>query len=81
MGAASRAYGKTVTPLRALGRRKLLRVRPQRYKCPHCKWDFAYRKKKCCPSCGTLLLIASDMLSDTELTELRSFWMWEPLKE
>jgi len=58
-----------------------LRVRPQRYKCPHCKWDFAYRKKRCCPGCGTLLLIASDMLSDTELTELRSFWMWEPLKE
>jgi hypothetical protein len=64
-----------------LRRRKLLRVRPQRYKCPHCKWDFAYRKKRCCPGCGTLLLIASDMLSDTELTELRSFWMWEPLKE
>jgi hypothetical protein len=21
------------------------------------------------------------MLSDAELTELRSFWMWEPLKE
>ena len=21
------------------------------------------------------------MLSDNELTELRSFWMWEPLKE
>ena len=58
-----------------------MRVRPQRYKCPHCKWDFAYRKKKRCPGCGTLLLIASDMLSDTELTELRSFWMWEPLKE
>ena len=81
MGTASRTHGKTVAQLRALGRRKLLRVRPQRYKCPHCKWDFAYRKKKCCPGCGTLLLIASDMLSDTELTELRSFWMWEPLKE
>ena len=76
-----RAHGKTVAPLPALGRRNLLRVRPQRYKCPHCKWDFAYRKKRCCPGCGTLLLIASDMLSDSELTELRSFWMWEPLKE
>jgi hypothetical protein len=64
-----------------VGGRKLLRVRPQRYKCPHCKWDFAYRKKRCCPGCGTLLLIASDMLSDTELTELRSFWMWDSLKE
>ena len=66
---------------RTVGGRKLLRVRPQRYKCPHCKWDFAYRKKRYCPGCGTLLLIASDMLSDDELTELRSFWMWEPLKE
>ena len=81
MGAALTAHGKTVAPLRALGRRILLRVRPQRYKCPHCKWDFANRKKRCCPGCGTLLLIASDMLSDTELTELRSFWMWEPLQE
>jgi hypothetical protein len=50
-----------------------LRCRPQRYKCPHCKWDFARRKKRCCPGCGTLLLIVSDMLSDAELTELRSF--------
>jgi hypothetical protein len=66
---------------RALGGRKLLRVRPQRYKCPHCKWDFAFRKKRCCTGCGTLLLIASDMLSDNELTGLRSFWMWESLKE
>jgi hypothetical protein len=58
-----------------------LRFRPRRYECPKCKWDFTFRKKKCCPGCGTLLLIASDMLSDAELTELRSFWMWEPLKE
>jgi len=58
-----------------------LRCRPQRYKCPHCKWDFARRKKRCCPGCGTLLLIVSDMLSDVQLTELRSFWMWDPLKE
>src|SRR5271157_5680472 len=58
-----------------------LRCWPQRYQCPHCKWDFARRKKRCCPGCGTLLLIVSDMLSDAELTELRSFWMWEPLKE
>lgn len=58
-----------------------LKVRPQRYKCPHCKWDFAYRKKRCCPGCGTLLLIASDMLSDSDFTALKSFWMWEPLKE
>jgi len=28
-----------------------------------------------------LLLIVCDMLSDAELTELRSFWMWDPLKE
>jgi len=58
-----------------------LRCRPQRYHCPHCKWDFARRKKRCCPGCGTLLLIVSDMLSDAELTELRSFWMWDPQKE
>ena len=58
-----------------------MRYRPQRYHCPHCKWDFARRKKRCCPGCGTLLLIVSDMLSDAELTELRSFWMWDPLKE
>jgi hypothetical protein len=58
-----------------------LRYRPQRYKCPHCKWGFARRKKRCCPGCGTLLLIVSDMLSDAELTELRSSWMRVPLKE
>jgi hypothetical protein len=45
------------------------------------KWAFTFRKKKCCPRCGTFLLIASDLLSDDELAELRSFWMWEPLKE
>lgn len=58
-----------------------MRVRRQRYKCRLGKLDFSYRKKRCCPGYGTLLLIASDMLSDTELTEVRSFWMWEPLKE
>jgi len=26
------------------------------------------------------VLIASDMLSDAELTALKSFWMWEPFK-
>lgn len=76
-GGLARAYRGR----RTLGGTKLLRVKPERYKCPRCKWDFAYRKKRCCPGCGTLLLIASDMLSDAELTELRSFWMWEPLKE
>jgi hypothetical protein len=58
-----------------------LKARPRRYQCPKCKWDFAFRKKKCCPGCGTLLLIASDMFSDVELTELGGFWMWEPLRE
>jgi hypothetical protein len=58
-----------------------LKARPRRYQCPKCKWDFAFRKKKCCPGCGTLLLIASDMFSDVELTELGGFWMWEPLSE
>ena len=58
-----------------------MRVRPQRYKCPHCKWDFAYRKKRHCPGCGTLLLIAPDPLCDSELTALKSLWMWAALKE
>ena len=58
-----------------------VRVRPQRYMCPHCKWDFAYRKKRRCPGCGTLLLIASDMLSDSEFTALRSFWIWGARKQ
>lgn len=58
-----------------------MRCRPQRYQCPKCRWDFAFRKKRCCPGCGTLLLIASDNPTDAELTELKSFWMWEPGKE
>jgi len=28
-----------------------------------------------------LLLIASDMPTDAELTAIKSFWMWEPVKE
>jgi hypothetical protein len=28
-----------------------------------------------------LLLIASDTPSDAELTEIKSFWMWEPGRE
>ena len=58
-----------------------MRCRPPRYQCPKCRWDFALRKKKHCPGCGTLLLIASDNPTDAELTELKSFWMWEPVKE
>ena len=58
-----------------------MKFRPRCYKCPKCKCAFTFRKKKCCPGCGTFLLIASDMLSDAELAELRSFWMWEPLKQ
>jgi hypothetical protein len=58
-----------------------LKTKPQRYQCPHCKWDFALRKKGCCPGCGTLLLIGSDAFSDAEFRALGSFWMWEPLKE
>jgi hypothetical protein len=52
-----------------------------RHRCPRCKWDFVLRKKKCCPGCGTLLLIASDCFSDAELTALRSFWILDPLKK
>jgi hypothetical protein len=32
------------------------------------------------PRLWTLLLIASDVLSDEELTALKSFWMWETPK-
>ena len=52
-----------------------MRFRPQRYQCPKCRWEFAFRKKRCCPGCGTLLMIASDNPTDAELTELKSFWM------
>jgi hypothetical protein len=58
-----------------------MRFRTQRYQCPKCRWDFAFRKKRCCPGCGTLLLIASHNPTDAELTALKSFWMWEPGKE
>lgn len=58
-----------------------MRTRPRHYRCPNCQWDFAFRKKKCCPGCGTLLRIASDIFTDAELTELKSFWMWDPLQE
>jgi hypothetical protein len=58
-----------------------MRFRPQRYQCPKCRWEFAFRKKRCCPGCGTLLLIASDNPTDAQLTELKSFWMWEPFQE
>ena len=42
--------------------------------CPACKWDFVSRHQKCCPGCGTPLLIAYDVLSDEEPTALKSFW-------
>jgi hypothetical protein len=52
-----------------------MKFRPRRYQCPRC------RKKRCCPGCSTLLLIASDVPTDAELTEIKSFWMWDPVKE
>ena len=58
-----------------------MKFRPRRYQCPRCRWDFTFRKKRCCPGCGTLLLIASDVPTDAELTEIKSFWMWELGKE
>ena len=58
-----------------------MKFRPRRYQCPRCRWDFAFRKKRCCPGCGTLLPIASDVPTDAELTEIKSFWMWDPVKE
>ena len=57
-----------------------MRYRPTRYKCPRCKWDFAQRKKRRCPRCGTVLLIASDMPSAAELNAVKSFWMWGPFE-
>ena len=58
-----------------------MKIRRQRYQCPRCQWDFTFRKKRCCPGCGTLLLMASDTPTDAELTEIKSFWMWEPGRE
>jgi hypothetical protein len=58
-----------------------MRFRPHRYQCPKCRWECAFRKKRCCPGCGTLLLIASDNPTDAELTELKSFWMWQRIQE
>ena len=51
------------------------------YRPARCKWDFAKRKKRCCPGCDTLLLIMSDVPTDAELTSLKSFWMWDADKE
>jgi len=56
-------------------------MKPLRYRCPRCKWEFALRRKKSCPGCGIRLLIPADKISDAELTVLRSFWMWDPVKE
>ena len=58
-----------------------MKIRRQRYQCPRCRWDFTFRKKRCCPGCGTLLLMASDTPTDAELIEIKSFWMWEPGRE
>ena len=46
-----------------------------------CRWEFTVRKKRCCRGCSTLLLIPSYPFSDEDLTALKSFWMWDPLKE
>jgi hypothetical protein len=51
-----------------------LKTKPQRYHCPHCKWNFSFRKKRCCPGCGTFLLIGSDPCSDAELSRARAVW-------
>lgn len=55
-------------------------MKPLRYRCPRCKWEFALRRKKSCPGCGILLLIPSDKASDPELTLLCSFWMLDPVR-
>lgn len=48
---------------------------------PDVPMGFTFRKNRCCPGCGTLLLIASDTPTDVELTQIKSFWMWEPRRE
>jgi len=53
----------------------------ERYRCPKCTWEFGFRKRKRCPTCGTLLLIPSDAIRDAELGILGSFWMWHPAKQ
>jgi hypothetical protein len=58
-----------------------MKFRPRRYQCPRCRWDFTFRKKRCRPGCGILLLIASDTPTDATLTEIKSLGMWEPGRE
>lgn len=58
-----------------------MRLTPKHYDCPACKSDFSFRKKKRCPACGVLLLIASDNLAEMEPKALKKFWMWEVLKQ
>jgi hypothetical protein len=48
----------------------------ERHRCPKCTWEFAFRRKRLCPTCGTLLLVPSDKIPDTELGALGSFWIW-----
>src|SRR5438132_3823628 len=47
--------------------RSLLRFRPRCHKCPNCKWDFTQKKKKWCPGCDTLFLMASEDRKSTRL--------------
>jgi len=58
-----------------------LKTAADRSRCPKCTWEFASRKNRRCPTCGTLLLIPSDAIRDAELAILRSFWMWHPAKQ
>lgn len=58
-----------------------LNTTAERYRCPKCTWEFAFRKKRRCPTCGTLLLILSDKISDAELGVLGSFWIWDLAKQ
>jgi hypothetical protein len=59
----------------------LVNTTAERYRCPRCTWDFAFRKKRRCSTCGALLLIPSDNISDKELSVLGSFWIWDPAKQ
>ncbi len=58
-----------------------MNTNPERYRCPKCTWEFVFRKKRRCSTCGTLLLIPSDKIPDRQLGALGSFWIWDPAKQ
>jgi hypothetical protein len=57
-----------------------LNTTAERYRCPKCTWEFAFRKKRRCPTCGTLLLILSDKISDNGIWRPRQLLDMGPCK-